>query len=163
MLTSINSQMFATSYQAPTVASTGPGRLRFAISRDQLQYLLSLSFSSTQIASILGVSRMTIYRRCLEFGMVNTVNRTVTMSDQELRSTVQEIHSKQPELGKTLIWGRVRAMGFYVSRERLRRAIRTTDPLRTALRWRGNLTTRRLYSVPGPNSLWHIGKSFYFE
>jgi len=33
-----------------------------------------------------------------------------------------------------------------------------TDPLHTALRWRGNLTPRHPYSVAGPNSLWHIGK-----
>lgn len=47
---------------------------------------------------------MTIYRRRLEFGMMNTVNRT--MSDQELRSTVQKIHPTQPEVGETLFWGR---------------------------------------------------------
>ena len=154
----LQSQVLAAAYQAPTIPSTAPGRPRFAISQDQLQYLLSLSFSSTQIASILGVSRMTVqYRRRLEFGMMNTVNR-IMLSDQELRTAVQEIHSTQPELGETLIWERIRAMGFYVSRERLGRAIRTADPLHTALRWRGNLTTRRPYSVPGPNSLWHIGK-----
>ena len=37
--------------------------------------------------------------------------------------------------------------------------MRVTDPINTALRWRGNLSNRRPYSVPGPNSLWHIGES----
>ena len=29
------------------------------------------------------------------------------------------------------------------------------DPINTALRWQGTVTA---YSVPGPNSLWHIGE-----
>ena len=36
-------------------------------------------------------------------------------------------------------------------------AMRVTDPINTALRWR-EITPRRPYSVPRPNSLWHIGK-----
>ena len=60
--------------------------------------------------------------------------------------------------GRSYGVGRIRARGFHVSRQRLRRAIRTTDPLHTALRWRGDLTPRHPYSVAGPNSLWHIGK-----
>ena len=53
--------------------------------------------------------------------------------------------------------GRLRFMGYYVSRARVREAIRETDPINTALRWQGVQTARRRYSVPGPNSLWHIG------
>lgn len=49
-------------------------------------------------------------------------------------------------------------MGYIVTRQRVRRAIRSTDPMSVALRWRGGLVYRRTYSVPGPNSLWHIGK-----
>ena len=45
-----------------------------------------------------------------------------------------------------------------VSRDRVRSVIRRIDPLNIALRWRQNTTYRRPYSVPGPNSLWHLGK-----
>jgi len=31
------------------------------------------------------------------------------------------------------------------------------DPVNVALRWPGGATAKRQYSVPGPNSLWHIG------
>ena len=48
-------------------------------------------------------------------------------------------------------------MGYRVPREKIRNVIRATDPTNTALQWR-SLTPRRPYSVPGPNSLWHIGK-----
>ena len=50
-------------YHTPLVHMAGNiGRPRFAISRDQLLYLASLSFKWTEIAALLGVSRMTIYR-----------------------------------------------------------------------------------------------------
>ena len=38
-----------------------------------------------------------------------------------------------------MIWGRICSIGFHVTRERLRRAIRNTDPLHTMLRWRGGM------------------------
>uniref|UniRef100_A0A1X7VRJ2 Integrase core domain-containing protein n=1 Tax=Amphimedon queenslandica TaxID=400682 RepID=A0A1X7VRJ2_AMPQE len=40
-------------------------------------------------------------------------------------------------------------------RERVRRAIHHVDRLNTALQWNFHIL-RRTYSVPGPNSLWHI-------
>ena len=40
----------------------GRGRPRFQVSKSQLEYLASLSFKWTEIASILGMSRMTLYR-----------------------------------------------------------------------------------------------------
>ena len=48
------------SYSAPTSTTMGPGRPKFHISCDQLEYLSSMSFNWTQIAEMLGVSRMTI-------------------------------------------------------------------------------------------------------
>jgi len=38
------------------------GRPRFNITKDQLEYLSSLGFKWTEVAALLGVSRMTIYR-----------------------------------------------------------------------------------------------------
>ena len=51
----------STAHELSTV-SAGPGRPWFDISKEQLQYLSSLGFSWTEVASLLGVSRMTIYR-----------------------------------------------------------------------------------------------------
>ena len=47
-------------YQAPRLLSRG--RPRFDISKEQLVYLLSLSFTWVEVAALLGVSRMTVYR-----------------------------------------------------------------------------------------------------
>ena len=142
-------------YRAPQV-STAIGRPRFSITHEQLLYLHSLSFSWEQIADILGVSRMTIYRRRVEFGLLNSNTQTI-ISDEQLRNVVRELHSSQPNLGEVMVWGTLHSMGYSVTRSRLQRAIRDTDPLHTALRWRGSLSVRHPYSVPGPNSLWHIG------
>lgn len=60
-----------------------------------------------------------------------------------------------PALGQTLVWGRLRSMGLSVTRARLREAMWVSDPIHTALRW-SEITPRRPYSVPGPNSLWHV-------
>lgn len=57
------------------------------------------------------------------------------------------------ELGEVMVMGRIRAMGYRVTRERIRREIRQIDPLHIALRWHSQ-TSRRPYNVRGPNSYW---------
>ena len=49
--------------------------------------------------------------------------------------------------------GHLRSLGYNVTRERLQRAMCITDPINRVLRWRGMLTARKPYSVPGPNAL----------
>jgi len=65
------------------------GRPQFIISKEQLEYLHSMSFSWTSIASLFGVSRMTIFRRREEFGLINEPDRTLT--DSELTNKVSDI------------------------------------------------------------------------
>lgn len=144
-------------YVAPrSTSSSGRGRPRFEITREQLVYLAGMSFSWTNIASMMGVSRMTIYRRRVEYGLV--VDPWIVPTDVQLHTVVRQITAEHPELGEVMIMGRIRGMGYKVTRERLRQVIRSNDPLNTALRWGGNLTSRRPYCVASPNSLWHIGK-----
>ena len=50
------------SYQVSVVRGNGRGRPRFEVSKEQIEYLVSLSFSYSEIASLLGVSRSTIFR-----------------------------------------------------------------------------------------------------
>ena len=78
-------------YQAPTEVTSAPchGRPRFNISADQLR---SLSFSWSSIADMLMVSRMTIYRRRVEFGMLEDCHRSI--SEDGLVSIVGHIIHK---------------------------------------------------------------------
>ena len=48
--------------QVSTRLQVGPGRPPFEISREQLLYLSSMGFKWSEIAVLIGVSRMTIYR-----------------------------------------------------------------------------------------------------
>ena len=99
---------------------------------------------------------MTIYRRRRQYDLL--IDPSSSISDSEHQSFITTLRHELPEIGETIAWGQLRAAGIRVSRERLRNALRRSDPLTSALRWRGGLTQRRPYSVPGPNSLWHIGK-----
>ena len=148
------SATIAVAYNPQLESRLGRGRPRFGISREQLLYLSSLSFNWTDISNMLGVSRMTIYRRRVEYGLMG--DPTTVPTDLQLRTILKEMKLGHPELGEVLVMGRLRGMGYKVTRERLRQTIRSIDPLHTALRWRGGLTARRPYCVPGPNSLWHI-------
>lgn len=76
---------------------------------------------------------------------------------EELTGIIQKLRYETPFCSETMIMGHLRAIDIVVTRERVRSVIRRVDPLNTALQWGGNTTTRRPYSVPGPNSLWHLG------
>ena len=136
----------AHSYHARTVSTVyQPGRPKFDITKQQLEYLRSLGFTWVQIAKLVGVSRMTIFRRRQEFEMAESFNMSIT--DHELEIVVRQIKQDFPYVGQTMIWGRVRAMGYHVTRERIRETVRSVDPINTALRWR-EASIRRTYSVP---------------
>ena len=150
----LDSQRTLSSYFPPLLES-GRGRPKFDISREQLQYLRSLSFSWTAIADMLRVTRMTIYRRRVEYGMLDESFSMI--NDQELTEKVRRILAQHPEVGQTFVAGRLRSLGYRVTRARIRQVMRDIDPLSSALRWQGIAAHRRPYSVPGLNSLWHIG------
>ena len=146
----------ATSYCAPLLYQPHErGRPSFLIPQEQLEYLRSLSFTWVEIAALLRVSRMTVYRRRVEYDMVE--DPRIVPDDSELRRLVEQTRQELPYLGEVMVMGRLRALGYYVTRSRLRQVINDTDPINRALRWGSNLHVRRPYSVPGPNSLWHIG------
>ena len=86
--------------------------------------------------------------------MLNTPNGSLT--SMELRVLVQRLQAEMPALGQTMVWRRLRSMGFFVTSERVRSVIHDIDPIQTALRWRCDLVRHQPYSVPGPNSLWHL-------
>lgn len=147
---------FIHAYRSPLECVGPRGRPRLCVSHSQLAYLKSLSFTCTEIAVILGVSRMTLYRRRVEYGMMED-DPSELLTDSQLEKKLQEVRQTYPTFGETMAMGHLRSLGYHVTRSRLGRAIRATDPINRALRWTGGLTARRPYSVPGPNALWHIG------
>lgn len=61
------------------------------------------------------------------------------------------------DLGERLLLGILHSRGISCSRETLRQVVHDVDLINTALCCNAKLC-RRTYSVPGPNTLWHIGK-----
>lgn len=74
------------------------GRPRFSISRE---YLASLSFSWTETASNLGVSRVTVYCRRCEYYIVDT--------GSDLVSRLRKMRLEFPKMGQSMVLGRLRS------------------------------------------------------
>ena len=156
----IGLQTTATRYMAPFQRSivSSRGHPSLIITHDQLEYLAYLSFTWTDVAILLGVSHMTLYRRRREFGLLQSTSRTP--SNDELEQILVDMRRDHPDYGETMVIGHLWSLGYRVSRCRLRQCIHATDPINVALCWRGGPSVRRPYSVPGPNSLWHLGDCF---
>ena len=75
-----------------------------------MEYFVSLSFNWTRIAAILGISRMTVYRRRQEFGMLDEPRTNV--SDGELLVLVEDIRKNEPECGEVIVIGELRSHGY---------------------------------------------------
>ena len=131
------------------------GRPTLSIERSQVEYLRSLQFSWSEIASLLGVGRMTLYRRRQTWGMLGRGFFEIT--DEDLEVLVISVKAEMPDVGERMVMGALLSRGVKISRERLRRIIQKVDPVNTALRW-SSFVVRRPYSVPGSNSLWHLGR-----
>ena len=125
------------------------GRPRLDVDRQQLEFLRSLAFSWKEIANVLGASIKTLQRRAQEWGIPSYTNIT----DTDLADAVREFKNRFPHAGEAVVKGHLESIGIHVQRERMRQAIwrvcgrqgGPSPPIR-----------RRTYSVPGPNSLWHI-------
>ena len=59
-------------WSTPSVSVTGSGRPRFNISKQQLEYLCSLSFKWNGIAILLGVSRINLSK--MHYGFLNAAH-----------------------------------------------------------------------------------------
>ena len=81
-------------------------------------------------------------------------SRYTTISDSDLDELIRHVRRGFPN-GISMMLGHLRSRNIYVQRQRVRSSLVRTDPAGSAMRW-FNTITRRVYSVRGPNSLWHI-------
>ncbi len=95
----------------------------------------------------------TVQRRMRELGIKSY--RYSDISDDQLDEIVSSMIQFQPAHGIRTVQSRLRASGFILQRERVREYLYRVDPSGIEARLRRTLH-RRQYSVPGPNSLWHI-------
>jgi len=96
-----------------------------------------------------------LIRRRVAFGLVEDPSNE--LSDGDILALIRQIREDAPYSGVQMIYGGLRARGVKTSREKVRQLLRSIDPLAGATRWPSGLIRRHPYTVPGPNSLWHIG------
>ncbi|KAL3873483.1 hypothetical protein ACJMK2_036593 [Sinanodonta woodiana] len=94
------------------------------------------------MASLLGVSMRAVERRLSNFRLTHVI-RFSDISENELISMVHSIINNFPR------------SGIHVQKERIRRAVRSVDPVGQQLRQLQCLE-RRVYSVPSPLALWYM-------
>ncbi len=133
----------------------GPGRPPVHIPCDVLEGLRELGFTWSKIAQMFGVSRWTIARRVKEYGLENLQGFS-DVSDDVLDNIVKDFVARHGRtVGQVYIAGFLKASGFRIQRQRVRECLVRLDPENRVLRW-GCAIARRVYSVPWPNSLWHL-------
>ena len=99
------------------------------------------------------VSRTTLWRRVQNLESFS--NLYATTSDVELGELVREIRRGFPNAGISMMLGHLRSKNVFIQRQHVRSSLVQIDPVGRCLRW-FNTFGRRVYSVRGPNSLWHI-------
>ena len=120
----------------------------------QIEFLRSLGFTWTKVATLLQISRSTLYRRLEEEG-IDPSSSYSSISNAQLDQEILAIKQHHPNDGEVLIAANLLSRGIRVQRSRLRASIHRVDP--TGVETRRRFTVqRRVYSVPHPNYIWHI-------
>jgi len=131
----------------------GLGRPKVDVDLDDVEFLRSLKLTWTMVADVLGVSKSTIFRRMTEEGRV--VSTYSSIDDGSLDSIVQSVKVDHPNDGEVMMAGHLARIGLRVTRARLRASIHRVDPRGVVDRGRRAIS-RRVYSVPHANYVWHI-------
>jgi hypothetical protein len=76
-----------------------------------------------------------------------------SISDDDLDGLIQMLRSQYTRAGITILHGMLRNLGQNIPRARIRESLLRIDPVQRV--FERIRIRRRVYSVPGPNSLWH--------
>ena len=120
---------------------------------EDIMALKSLNYGWTKIASILGISRSTLYRRLNDEGI--SCDLYTQLTSAELDEIVIDIKRNHPNDGEVLLNGHLLRLGIRVTRAELRASIHRVDHDNTVAR-RSRTVKRRVYTVSCPNALWHV-------
>lgn len=115
-----------------------------------------MNLSVDCIAKLLGISASTVSRRMREFDL-SIRQHYSNATDQELDEVVQNVKNEMPRAGYRIVKGRLKSLGIHVQWRRLIASMHRVDSLGILSRLTGlGCIVRRVYSVRGPLSLWHV-------
>ena len=95
------------------------GRPRFFISKEKLEFLLDMKFTSEEIASMLCVSASTVKRRIREYD-TSVRQRYSDISENELDQIVERIMREFPNSGYKRMTGLLQNAGYRIQQIRIR-------------------------------------------
>lgn len=137
------------------VEVSGKGKPRFDIKAEQLRYFLNNGFDCSTIASMLGVSRSTIQRRFVRYELCAREAYS-EITDAELDALVARGKQQFSRCGYRVMDGLLRSPNTRVQQHRVRESMRRCDPDGVAERWLSTIHPRCIYTVYGPQALWHV-------
>lgn len=159
-----------------SVVRTGRrGRPKFEFDRDFLAFAIT-ERDTTSLAKYLGVSRSVLARALQDFGLrergedpfirTRTPSGSIsyeqrlhftaprsTWSDEQLDNAIMQILIHFPNSGVSMLYGSLKVLGQLVPRARINESLFRLEPSRRL--WGRTRIERSVYSVPGPNFLWH--------
>ena len=162
-----------------TIQSGQRGRPRVDIKPEDLASLANGRTTMNEIAALYQCRARTIRRRMLEFGLSEpgppvyveqeqgngSIERVYSRgscanlsqaTDEELDAILISIYEQFPSFGRRMIDGYLMALGERVSRQCIEQSyLRVIGP--PVNEFGNRPIQRRVYSVPGPNALWHHG------
>lgn len=139
-------------YNPVTLERTGGrGRPRMVINRRWLEDVLATRLSIASIARAANVSPKTVFRNMDRLGLTREFT---ALSDDDLDQLIKAYKVEKPTSGNRFIAAYLHLQGMRIQRERIRLSAARVDALGAALR-HDKTITRREYSVPRTNHLWH--------
>jgi hypothetical protein len=129
-------------------------RPRLRIGKNQLEFLVQCGFRLTEIANLFRCSVKTIQRRIVEYNLTECTHFSL-IGDDELDQLTDVYVQNFPAAGAKTYQAFLHSQGLKIQRYRVRESMIRVDGEGVCQR-RRRVLTRRVYSVPMPNSLWHI-------
>ena len=120
---------------------------------NQLETLISMYFTVSQIAQISGVYVSTIRQRMSKYN-ISIRSTYSTMSDPDLDAVVLDIQTQFSGWENRQLYGCLVSRGIRVPFQRVQESQRRVDPVGSVM-CRLNCV-QRTYSVQGPRHLWHM-------
>ena len=124
-------------------------RPRFRVSTSEIEGLRDLGFAWSEIAALIGGSRIPLNRRIRELGLEEE-RRYSENDDQELDVFERTILALLPNSGEVMIRGALCSRGVRIQRSGLRESIQRVDPTRRERRQRDSKMRRK------NTNLWQI-------
>lgn len=132
-------------------------RRKYAIPSETLEMLIESGLKVNDIAQFLNVSKRTVERRMNEYNL--TIRQMYSeISNEELRTEVSNLCHEYPHVGYRTIKSLLQSKGLRIQERKVRAAVRECDPCGVLFRtvFLSSRIQRRVYSVQGPQALWHI-------